>query len=60
VVVIIESERRRPNVRTSSETIKTAMVAGSAIEYSDRGEGEPLLLVHAGVFADWFLPLAAN
>jgi len=36
------------------------MVAGAEIEYSERGEGEPLLLVHAGVFADWFVPLAAS
>jgi pimeloyl-ACP methyl ester carboxylesterase len=36
------------------------MVAGTTIEYSDRGEGDPLLLVHAGVFADWFVPLAAS
>jgi pimeloyl-ACP methyl ester carboxylesterase len=47
-------------VGTGSETIKTATVAGTTIEYSERGEGEPLLLVHAGVFADWFVPLAAS
>jgi pimeloyl-ACP methyl ester carboxylesterase len=47
-------------VRMNAETVTTVMVAGSAIEYSERGEGEPLLLIHGGVFADWFLPLAAN
>ena len=47
-------------MRTGSETIRTAMVGGTTIEYSERGEGEPLLLVHAGVFADWFVPLAAS
>jgi pimeloyl-ACP methyl ester carboxylesterase len=47
-------------VRTAPETIKTAVVAGTTIEYSERGEGDPLLLVHAGVFADWFVPLAAS
>jgi pimeloyl-ACP methyl ester carboxylesterase len=36
------------------------MAAGAEIQYSERGEGEPLLLVHAGVFADWFVPLAAS
>ena len=27
------------------------------IAYSDRGAGEPVFLVHAGVFSDWFLPV---
>ena len=30
------------------------------VEYSDRGSGEPIVLIHAGVFADWFVPLAAS
>ncbi len=47
-------------MRIGPETIKTAMVAGTTIEYADHGEGEPLLLVHAGGFADWFVPLAAS
>jgi pimeloyl-ACP methyl ester carboxylesterase len=29
------------------------------IAYEDRGDGEPVLLVHAGVFSDWFAPVAA-
>lgn len=28
------------------------------VEYSDDGEGGPIVLVHAGGFADWFLPVA--
>jgi hypothetical protein len=28
--------------------------------YADQGTGEPLLLVHGGVFTDWFLPLATS
>lgn len=28
------------------------------ISYSDRGSGEAVVLVHAGVFSDWFLPLS--
>ena len=28
--------------------------------YSERGNGEPLMLVHARVFADWFLPVASS
>lgn len=34
-------------------------VDGALIEYEDVGAGEPLLLIHAGVFSDWFAPLAA-
>jgi pimeloyl-ACP methyl ester carboxylesterase len=46
---------------TQSEAMKTAPVPGAEIEYSDRGgSGAPLLLVHAGVFADWFAPLAVS
>ena len=45
---------------SSSETIQTVAVAGTVIEYSERGQGDPLLLVHAGGFADWFVPLAAS
>jgi pimeloyl-ACP methyl ester carboxylesterase len=35
-------------------------VEGAELGYRDSGgEGEPLVLVHAGVFADWFIPLAS-
>lgn len=30
---------------------------GVELEYSVRGTGEPVVLVHAGLFADWFKPL---
>jgi pimeloyl-ACP methyl ester carboxylesterase len=33
---------------------------GEEIEFSDEGAGEPVLLVHAGVFSDWFKPVAAS
>jgi pimeloyl-ACP methyl ester carboxylesterase len=42
------------------DEMQTFRVAGAEIEYSDRGEGQPLLLIHAGVFADWFVPLASS
>jgi hypothetical protein len=29
---------------------------GSVVEYSDDGAGPPIILIHAGVFADWFGP----
>jgi len=40
--------------------MQTFRVGSAEIEYSDRGEGPPLLLIHAGVFADWFVPLASS
>ncbi len=42
------------------ETIQAVMVGDTEFAYSERGAGDPLLLVHAGVFADWFAPLAAS
>jgi pimeloyl-ACP methyl ester carboxylesterase len=38
-------------------TWQMAAVDGVELEYRTVGEGEPVVLVHAGVFADWFEPL---
>lgn len=35
-------------------------VGDSEIEYGDQGDGEPVVLVHAGFFSDWFVPVAAR
>jgi pimeloyl-ACP methyl ester carboxylesterase len=35
-----------------------ATIDGVELEYEDRGSGEPVVLVHAGVCADFFAPLA--
>jgi pimeloyl-ACP methyl ester carboxylesterase len=34
-----------------------ASIDGLELEYETRGSGEPVVLVHAGIFADWFKPL---
>src|SRR5262245_28619475 len=34
-----------------------ARVDGVELEYEMRGSGEPVVLVHAGVFGSWFNPL---
>ena len=34
-----------------------AVLDGIELEYEVRGAGEPVVLVHAGIFADWFKPL---
>lgn len=40
-----------------SETMQQVSVGDTEIAYSEHGHGEPIVLVHAGVFSDWFLPL---
>lgn len=45
---------------TPHSEVQRLALSDATIEYADNGgPGRPLLLVHAGVFADWFLPLAA-
>ena len=40
--------------------LQRATLDGVELEYEVRGSGEPVLLVHAGAFADWFAPLVAE
>ena len=41
--------------------LRPLQIGDVRIEYSDsEREGETLLLIHAGGFADWFTPLAAE
>jgi pimeloyl-ACP methyl ester carboxylesterase len=35
-------------------------VDGTTVAYTDRGSGDPILMIHAGVFGAWFAPLAAD
>lgn len=41
----------------ASETMSRAALDGIELEYEMQGAGEPVVLVHAGLFADWFKPL---
>jgi pimeloyl-ACP methyl ester carboxylesterase len=34
-----------------------AEIHGLALQYEVHGDGEPVLLIHPGIFADWFTPL---
>ena len=43
---------------TSHGALQRLAVDGAEIEYVDAGTGDPILLVHAGVFGAWFAPLA--
>jgi pimeloyl-ACP methyl ester carboxylesterase len=47
-------------MKNAAETLETLNVGTTEIQYSEEGQGETLLLVHAGVFADWFLPMAIS
>jgi len=42
---------------TQAASMQRAKVDGIELEYQIIGSGEPVVLVHAGVFADWFEPL---
>jgi pimeloyl-ACP methyl ester carboxylesterase len=48
------------NVERGPETMRRMAIANSEISYSERGTGEPIVLVHAGVFSDWFLPVSKS
>jgi pimeloyl-ACP methyl ester carboxylesterase len=37
-----------------------AQIDGINLAYTVRGSGEPVVLIHAGMFADWFAPLLAE
>jgi pimeloyl-ACP methyl ester carboxylesterase len=40
-----------------AQTWQRAALDGIELEYRSIGDGEPIVFVHAGVFADWFEPL---
>ena len=42
---------------TQSSKMSRATVDGVALDYVTWGAGPPVVLVHAGIFADWFEPL---
>lgn len=44
----------------TSDVLHTIDVDGVELEYADIGAGEPVLLIHGGVFADWFVPVAVD
>jgi hypothetical protein len=43
--------------RDGGKPMTLANIDGVELEYDVRGSGEPVVLVHAGIFADWFKPL---
>jgi pimeloyl-ACP methyl ester carboxylesterase len=43
-----------------SKPVARAAVDGVELEYEVRGRGETVVLIHAGIFADWFAPLLAR
>jgi pimeloyl-ACP methyl ester carboxylesterase len=61
VSVIRESamgaQRHSGKATGSTRGLDRAQLDGVELEYEVRGEGEPVVLVHAGIFADWNRPL---
>lgn len=47
-------------VRHDATPMKRVSAGGVELEYETRGSGELVVLVHAGIFADWFKPLLAE
>lgn len=43
--------------RDGGKPMTLAKIDDVELEYDVRGSGEPVVLVHAGIFADWFKPL---
>ena len=43
-----------------SESILAADGGEAAVAYEERGDGEPVLLVHAGLLSGWFLPVSRS
>jgi pimeloyl-ACP methyl ester carboxylesterase len=41
----------------AARPMSRATIDGLELEYETRGSGESIVLVHAGIFADWFKPL---
>lgn len=50
----------RTGEHTTSPALHKIAVDDLELEYADIGAGEPVLLIHAGVFADWFVPVAVD
>lgn len=50
-------------MQRSPETVETMQrftLGDTEIAYTERGAGEPIVLVHAGVFGGWFFPLSES
>jgi pimeloyl-ACP methyl ester carboxylesterase len=50
----------RPPAPDQPDRFRRARVDGVELEYEVIGAGEPVVLIHAGVCADWFAPLLAE
>ncbi len=44
----------------AGQTMQRATFGDAEIDYSERGAGEAIVLVHAGVFGGWFFPLSES
>ena len=56
-VLLIVTKPRLASTEERTRPMSRASLDGVELEYEVRGVGEPVVLVHAGIFADWFKPL---
>jgi pimeloyl-ACP methyl ester carboxylesterase len=56
IFAILAASAQTPK-RNVMKQMDRATIEGVELEYEIRGTGEPVVLVHAGVFAGWFKPL---
>src|SRR5262245_51050932 len=56
-VLVIVTKPRLASTEERTRPMSRASLDGVELEYEVRGVGEPVVLVHAGIFADWFKPL---
>ena len=52
-----EMTPRAARFALQSAAVNTLSIDDTDIGFSERGQGEPVFLVHAGVFSDWFTPV---
>src|SRR5262249_21484778 len=44
----------------SEERLRRVDLGAVQLEFQERGSGDPVLLIHAALLADWFTPLLAQ
>jgi pimeloyl-ACP methyl ester carboxylesterase len=61
LLLVVAPSRNIQETRIAQEgttkPLSRAVLDGIELEYEVRGAGEPVILAHAGVFAEWFKPL---
>jgi pimeloyl-ACP methyl ester carboxylesterase len=59
-VSAVRKRQRRSRIRLTVGAVQTLATDQADIGFTDRGRGEPVFLVHAGAFSDWFVPVSES